>query len=90
MFLVALIVSSFLDLISKQARRNAAVSVLLLKKNDIFYPIFQPRPQALQVPWPTSYKAREKRPGDEVADLQQNSSSIFALLWVDINTLLID
>ena len=89
MFLVALIVSSFLDLISKQARRNAAVSVLLLKKNDIFYPIFQPRPQALQVPWPTSYKAREKRPGDEVADLQQNSSSIFALLWVDTNTLLI-
>ena len=49
MFLVPLIVSSFLDLISKQARRNAAVSVLLLKKNDIFYPIFQPRPQALQV-----------------------------------------
>ena len=90
MFLVALIVSSFLHLISKQARRNAAVSVLLLKKNDIFYPIFQPRPQALQVPWPTSYKAREKRPGDEVADLQQNSSSIFALLWVDTNTLLID
>ena len=90
MFLVALIVSSFLDLISKQAGRNAAVSVLLLKKNDIFYPIFQPRPQALQVPWPTSYKAREKRPGDEVADLQQNSSSIFALLWVDTNTLLID
>ena len=90
MFLVALIVSSFLDLISKQARRNAAVSVLLLKKNDIFYPIFQPRPQALQVPWPTSYKAREKRPGDEVADLQQNSSSIFALPWVDTNTLLID
>ena len=90
MFLVALIVSSFLDLISKQARRNAAVSVLLLKKNDIFYPIFRPRPQALQVPWPTSYKAREKRPGDEVADLQQNSSSIFALLWVDTNTLLID
>ena len=90
MFLVALIVSSFLDLISKQARRNAAVSVLLLKKNDIFYPIFQPCPQALQVPWPTSYKAREKRPGDEVADLQQNSSSIFALLWVDTNTLLID
>ena len=90
MFLVALIVSSFLDLISKQARRNAAVSVLLLKKNDIFYPIFQPRPQALQVPWPTSYKATEKRPGDEVADLQQNSSSIFALLWVDTNTLLID
>ena len=90
MFLVALIVSSFLDLISKQARRNAAVSVLLLKKNDIFYPMFQPRPQALQVPWPTSYKAREKRPGDEVADLQQNSSSIFALLWVDTNTLLID
>ena len=89
MFLVALI-SSFLDLISKQAGRNAAVSVLLLKKNDIFYPIFQPRPQALQVPWPTSYKAREKRPGDEVADLQQNSSSIFALLWVDTNTLLID
>ena len=83
MFLVELIVSSFLDLISKQARRNAAVSILLLKKNDIFYPIFQPRPQALQVPWPTSYKAREKRPGDEVADLQQNSSSIFALLWVD-------
>ena len=90
MFLVALIVSSFLDLISKQARRNAAVSVLLLKKNDIFYPIFQPRPQALQVPRPTSYKAREKRPGDEVADLQQNSSSIFALLWVDTNNLLID
>ena len=90
MFLVALIVSSFLDLISKQARRNAALSVLLLKKNDIFYPIFQPRPQALQVPWPTSYKAREKRPGDEVADLQQNSSSIFVLLWVDTNTLLID
>ena len=90
MFLVELIVFSFLDLISKQARRNAAVSVLLLKKNDIFYPIFQPRPQALQVPWPTSYKAREKRPGDEVADLQQNSSSIFALLWVDTNTLLID
>ena len=89
MFLVPLIVSSCLDLISKQARRNAAVSVLLLKKNDIFYPIFQPRPQALQVPWPTSYKAREKRPGDEVADLQQNSSSIFALLWVDTNTLLI-
>ena len=89
MFLVALIVSSFLDLISKQARRNAAVSVLSLKKNDIFYPIFQPRPQALQVPWPTSYKAREKRPGGEVADLQQNSSSIFALLWVDTNNLLI-
>ena len=43
MFLVALIVSSFLDVISKQARRNAAVSVLLLKKNDFFYPIFQPR-----------------------------------------------
>ena len=74
MFLVALIVSSFLDLISKQARRNAVVSVLLLKKNDIFYPIFQPRRQGA---------------GDEVADLQQNSSSIFALLWVDTNTLLI-
>ena len=88
MFLVALIVSSFLHLISKQARRNAAVSVLLLKKNDIFYPIFQPRPQGA-FPWPTSYKAREKRPGDEVADLQQNSPSIFALLWVDTNTLLI-
>ena len=34
MFLVELIVSSFLDQISKQARRNAAVSVfLLLLKN---------------------------------------------------------
>ena len=30
MFLVELIVSSFLDLISKQAGRNAAVSVFLL------------------------------------------------------------
>ena len=30
MFLVELIASSFLDLISKQARQNAAVSVFLL------------------------------------------------------------
>ena len=31
MFVVELIVSSFLDLISKQARRNAAVSVFLFE-----------------------------------------------------------
>ena len=34
MFLVELMVSSFLDLISKQATRNAAVSVFLFELKD--------------------------------------------------------
>ena len=34
MFLVELIISSFLDLISKQARQNAAVSVFLFFKDS--------------------------------------------------------